>query len=97
MEQQPAKIGIHERSCVQDSLLLATILSCIHLYVANKTQPEPRTAPIKYFNETAHASTPGAKVARRFDTYLTYCPEKINATLAPRPNNGSIGFEYYHI
>lgn len=72
------------------SLFLETILSCIYLYVPSSTPPDATTAPIKYFNETAHASTPGAKEARMLDTYRTYCPEKIRATFAPRPNNGSV-------
>jgi hypothetical protein len=71
------------------SLFLETILSCMYLYAPNKTPPDTITAPIKYCNDTAHASTPGASDARIFETYLTYCPEKMSATLAPSPNNGS--------
>lgn len=70
-------------------MFLETILSCMYLYAANKTPPDTMTAPIKYCSDTAHASTPGASDARKLETYLTYCPEKMRATLAPSPNRGS--------
>ncbi len=72
-----------------DASCLATIFFCMYAYVASKTPPEEMTAPIKYRSATAQASTPGARFARIFDTHLTYCPEKMRATLAPIPNRGS--------
>lgn len=45
-----------------------TTFFCKCLYVINNVAPDVITAPIKNRSETAQASTPGAKLARKLDT-----------------------------
>mmetsp|Transcript_20086 Transcript_20086/g.59649 ORF Transcript_20086/g.59649 Transcript_20086/m.59649 type:complete len:326 (-) Transcript_20086:810-1787(-) len=65
-----------------------TTKRCRAQYRPQMRMPPITTMPIMPLRETPQPSTPGGRLARTMEKYFTAWPEKISATLAPRPNSG---------